>query len=133
MPLSRRLTALVLSLLLAHVTWVGSGFACAMPAMGHSASAVATTGDTLEGMAGMAMPGATGQPTDGRPTHDHAPCRLPWAPDGCQSMTTCAPLALVSYDEPLRTPDVVPASIAALAVLTPPSEVLAPELPPPRA
>lgn len=133
MSLPRRLTAFVLTLLLAHVSWVGGGSACAMPAVGHAAAVTASGERSGAGMAGMDMSAPAGRQSGRAPAHDHAPCPLPWAPDGCQSMTTCAPLALVSYDAALRAPDGVPSSIAALAVLTPPSEVRAPELPPPRA
>ncbi len=84
-------------------------------------------------MPGMEMPSGPQQPAGGAPEHDHAPCKFPWAPDGCQSMTPCAPLALTSYTQSLRAPDDVPSTVAPLVVLTPPSQVRPPELPPPRA
>lgn len=129
-----RLTALLVSLLFAHLMWIGSGFACVMPGTGHSEGAA---------MAGMSMPGMDVADTDvpstaqhapdGAPQHDHAPCKFPWAPDGCQSMTPCAPLALTSHTQSLRALDAIPSSVASLLVLAPPSQVRAPELPPPKA
>jgi hypothetical protein len=131
---TRRLTAFFVSALFAHVLWVGSGFACVMPDMGRSPSAaMATMVMSGADMAGMGMPDMAGSPSGEAPAHDHAPCKLPWAPDGCSSMTPCAPLALASYEEPLRSPEVGPSSVARLTVLTPPSQVRTPELPPPRA
>ncbi len=89
-------------------------------------------------MAGMDMPemdmAGTGQKQSGKESeHHHAPCDFPWAPEGCQSMAPCAPIALASITEPLRTPDAMPSSVAPAGVLTPPSIKLPPELPPPRA
>ena len=131
---TRRLTAFVLSALFAHVLWVGSGFACVMPEMGHSSSSpIVAVAMSDANMAGMDMPDAPGNSPSGAPAHDHAPCKLPWAPDGCSSMTPCAPIALASPTEPLGSPEIMPPSIARLAVLTPPSQVRAPDLPPPRA
>ena len=131
---TRRVTAFFMTVLFAHVLWVGSGFACVMPEMGRSPSAAMTTMDMSDAnMAGMDMPDATGNSPRGAPARDHAPCKLPWAPDGCSSMTPCAPIALASPTEPLGSPEMMPPSIARLAVLTPPSQVRTPDLPPPRA
>ena len=131
---TRRLTAFILSALFAHVLWVGSGFACVMPAMGHSSSSpMPTMAMSDANMAGMDMPDAAGHSPGGAPAHDHAPCKLPWAPDGCSSMTPCAPIALASPAEQLESPEIMPPSIERLAVLTPPSQVRTPDLPPPRA
>ena len=134
MPRLTRITALFVSLLLAHLVWVGSGFACVMPGMGQSESA-AMSGMDMRGvdMAGMDMPSHAEQHQSATPAHDHVPCKFPWAPDGCQSMAPCAPVALTSHAQSLRAPDSVPTSVASLVVLTPPSQVRPPELPPPRA
>ena len=131
---TRRVTAFFMTVLFAHVLWVGSGFACVMPETGHSSSSpMATMGMYDPSMAGMDMPDAAGHSPGGEPAHDHAPCKLPWAPDGCSSMTPCAPIALASPTEPLGSPEIILPSIARLAVLTPPSQVRTPDLPPPRA
>jgi hypothetical protein len=132
----RRVTALVTTLLLAHLVWVGSGFACVVPATGHSAVAV-MAGMDMSGdmptadMVGMDM-SATQHP-GGESGPDHAPCTFPWAPDGCQSMAPCAPTALSSHAEALRVLHAVPSPVASLDVRTPPSVKSPPELPPPRA
>ena len=134
MRYTRRVTAFFMTVLFAHVLWVGSGFACVMPEMGHSSSStMATMAMSDANMTRMDMPDATGSSPGGAPAHDHAPCKLPWAPDGCSSMTPCAPIALASQAESLRSPEIVPPSIARLAVLTPPSQIRTPDLPPPRA
>lgn len=84
-------------------------------------------------MAGMEMPGTTRQQSEQDPSHHHAPCGVPSAPDACQSMMPCAPLALASVADSPRASDTVPSSVAPLAELAPPSRVTPPELPPPRA
>ena len=123
-----------MTVLFAHVLWAGSGFACVMPEMGHSSrSTMATRGMSDAQMAGMDMSEVAGNSPGRAPAHDHAPCKLPWAPDGCSSMTPCAPVALASPTDPLGSPEIILPFIGRLAVLTPPSQVRAPELPPPRA
>lgn len=140
MPHVRRLTALLVSLFLAHAMWVGSGFACTMPPMDQSSSTAATMDMSTAHMAGMDMPemdmAGTAAPAGdmGRmPSHDHEPCNLPWAPDGCESMAPCGPSALASSPELAREPASVPVAVPELAVLTPPSPNRSPEPPPPRA
>jgi hypothetical protein len=133
---ARRVSALFASFLFAHLLWAGSGFACVMPNMGQSPSvamaAMSAPGD-MSGMdmAGMEMPDAAPQESDGQ--HHHVPCDPSPAPDDCQTMTPCAPLALASTEESMRVPDGVPSSITPLRVLAPPSQVSPPESPPPRA
>jgi hypothetical protein len=141
---AHRLTALVASLLFSHVLWAGSGFACAMPATAampvteHSPSMPMAGMHMSADMSGMDMagteiPAMTGQQTDQGPAHHHAPCEFPAAPDDCQSMTPCAPLALASASESPRVLNAVPSSVAPLVELAPPSRVSPPESPPPRA
>ncbi len=139
----RRITALVMSLLLAHLAWVGSGFACDMTTMAHSGSDAIAAMDMSDDMAGMDMTGmdmagmdmsGTTKPLSGSESeHHHAPCDFPWAPEGCQSMAPCAPIALAAVTELFARPDAKQSSVAALGVLTPPSIKRPPELPPPRA
>lgn len=86
-------------------------------------------------MAGMSMPGNPASPTPASNQHDDskAPCRFPWAPNGCQNMAPCAPSALtVPSAERLSLPN-ERVEIRALAALVPLAPSLAPELPPPRA
>lgn len=131
MPHARRITALVVNLLLGHVMWVGSGFACSMPAMDHGSTA--TPGMAAMEMSGNAMAGMDMSGEHPSDAPDHEPCKLPWAPDGCRSMTPCAPLAMASLPQALQMADDTPLAIASQRALTPPSQVRAPELPPPRA
>lgn len=138
----RRITALVVSLLLAQLLLVESGFACQMPNMERDAtSAVVSAGDmagmdmssmdmSSMDMSGMDMPGDA-HDTDG--SSDEAPCRFPWAPAGCHSMAPCGPAALAVLTPALTLPKATPVAVLALTVLAPPSQARAPELPPPRA
>lgn len=136
MPRIRRLTALLVSFFLLHVMWAGSGFACTMSAMGQSSlTTMAAMEMSPADMAGMDMAG-TATPSgdmEHTPSHDHEPCNLPWAPDGCESMAPCGPTALASSPELVREPAAVPSTVSELAVLTPPSPNRSPEPPPPRA
>ena len=133
----RRITALFVSLLLANLVGVGSGFACVMPAMGHSSTASGGAASaTGAAMAGMDMPGMVdlgGAADKSAPAHQDIPCKFPWAPEGCQSMAPCAPVAIASHESALDVAIGAPAHVAELTVLTPPSEVRTPDLPPPRA
>jgi hypothetical protein len=128
----RRLTAFFLGLLLANLIWVGSGYACVMPGMGHSMGSTTTADATGRAMAEMNMAGTTAT-TDKPPQDQTPPCRFPWVPDGCQSMTPCAPHAIIAHAFVLAMPNATPVRVAELAVLTPPSALRAPDLPPPRA
>jgi len=130
----RRATALLVLLLLAQLTLVGSGFTCLPGADGEG-----ETG-SMPGMAGMDMAGmdmgGSGSETD----HAHEPaapgsksCNLPWAPNGCELMIPCSPHAI-------RTQSVASAVTAApdhaeLAweLDTPTSAIIPPDPPPPRA
>ena len=129
-----RVTALFLGLLLANLVWVGSGYACAMPAMDHSPAASAAIADAMTAaMDAMNMSEMQGPTDHGAPNQHEPPCKLPWAPDGCQSMTPCAPLAVASHAFVLDMPNGMPLHVGELTMLTPPSELRRPELPPPRA
>ena len=123
---ARRLTALLASLGFAHALWAGSGFACAVPNAAQEASA-SVNGMTMSGMDMGAMTASGGA------EHHHAPCEIPSASDGCQSMAPCAPLALATAAEVLAPSADLPTAIAPLVALAPPSLVTAPESPPPRA
>lgn len=129
MPRSRRALALLLSILLLHVTWVGSGYACVMPEM-ESQGAMDMTGMD---MSGMDMAGMAGGGAGDAPSHDHAACELPWSAADCQSLAPCAPVAIASPAQSLAMPEVDHAPVASQVALAPPSQVRAPELPPPRA
>lgn len=135
MLLARRITGILASLLVAHTTWVGTGYTCSMPEMGQRAEEVPSmAGMNMSSaeMAHMDMSSVIEQRSDA-PMHDHESCELPWAPDGCQSMGPCASPALASLQQPVQAPASAPLQVASRLVLTPPSQVRAPELPPPRA
>src|SRR6185437_7607908 len=107
----RPLVALIVNLVLVHAMLVGSGRAC---------GARDVSGSPAGAMAGMDMPAKT-------PAHQHSPCQVPWAPDGCQVATPCLPLAISSPEQVLRAADVAPTAIATLRVLMPPSRGHPPE------
>src|SRR5436190_3672767 len=132
----RRVTAVFVSVFLANLTWVGSGYACVMPPMAHTVGASAQSADVMtDDTAGMNMsqaaPGMHQAARDSAPPQN-APCRFPWAPDGCVSMAPCAPVAVASHALVLDAPNVTPLDASAMTVLTPPSELPAPDVPPPR-
>ena len=129
---ARRITAIFVALLLANLTGVASGYACVIPGPAQPSSEVAMStteapADHMANMPGMAAP------QHGSSTHEQdAPCKSPWAPDGCGLMTPCAPLALASLDVGVVLRSVLPPQPERLVVLTPPSAVRAPDRPPPR-
>ncbi|MFN2566959.1 MAG: hypothetical protein ABR499_18330 [Gemmatimonadaceae bacterium] len=130
---ARRLTALLVSFLFAHLLWAGSGFACTMPTADHGSGAAMAGMEMPGDMAGMDMGSTTVRGQGDDVAHHHAPCESPSTSDDCQTMTPCAPLALASVEEFLEAPHAVPSFVTPVAVLTPPSRVSPPESPPPRA
>ena len=125
-----RLTGLVSALCLVAFVLVTSGFACvdspgrdAMAEMGMARSAT-NSGAMVHGIAAP-LPASAPAPT--------APCRFPWAPDGCQSMVPCSPAALASATAAVGHASAAPERIAVGVSLTPLSVTTPPELPPPRA
>lgn len=131
---SRSAVAFLTNLLLVHVMWIGTGSACVMPSMVESHGSMAgmnmSTGAEMPGMDLTTSAGADAAQT---PDQQHAPCRFPWAPTGCESMTPCAPVAIGSTQQVLRETIEPGADVATLRVLMPPSRGHAPEPPPPRA
>ena len=125
----RRLAGLLSALSLVASVMVTSGFACELPG-------------SADHMAGMAVASASnpsspiasaGSIAGEAPAPAPAPCGLPWAPSACQSMVACAPAAVASQRIGISATPGVMLRVASAAVLTPPSETIAPELPPPRA
>lgn len=121
-----RLAGLFTSLFLVAFVLVTSGFGCVVPA-------------NAQGMAGMGMtPGhseghATDQTAVPLQQVPSAPCKFPWAPEGCQAMISCAPAALASVTTALYGGGSVPEPVIVDTRVTPLSVTTAPELPPPRA
>jgi hypothetical protein len=120
-----RLTGLLVTLCLAAFMLVASGFSC-IPLSGS------------EDMAKMGM--SSSHASEQAPAQDQSPtqqparpCKLPWAPDGCQSMVPCAAAAVASAAVALdRAAPIEKVVIANLPqALT--SVTRAPEPPPPRA
>lgn len=132
MPVPYRLAALLSTLSLATAFLVASGFVCS------SADAASPMAD----MPGMDMSSMIAQqPADGGSAHAPGgasetvppPCEFPWAPSGCVSMAPCAPagIAVERVSPAALSPEVL--DVASASPLQPPSETIAPELPPPRA
>jgi len=129
MRASFRLTGLLAAVSLVTSISVTSGFACErISGASHMASMA---------MAGTSSPRSSalnvGSIIEEMPASPAAPCGLPWAPSGCQSMVPCSPSAITA--ENAVVPEIAPAHflVASAAFLTPPSETKRPELPPPRA
>lgn len=126
MHLLRRLTALVLNVLLLHLSLVGYGRTCA-----QRGEAMKSTTDAAMPMTHVAGPASGPQRACVGPTPDER-CSLPCPPEACATMTACVPLVL-----PARTTVLAADASAsdrawrdpALARLAPRP---APDLPPPR-
>lgn len=138
MHLFRRVTALVLSLLVLQLTLAGSGYGCG----GHDVSTrgphdtmlMDGTGDMLMTPAALATP-AFGTPA-GIPVCDalapNAPCSVPGTGGECQAMGPCAPLVLAGSRTAAWAFVEWKGPVVALT-LGPLTRSTAPEPPPPRA
>src|SRR6266478_5069368 len=120
-----RLAGLFTSLFLAAFVLVTSGFACTTPGSDDMTVMAMTSGHangqaTVQNVA----------PIQKAPV---APCRFPWAPDGCQSMVPCSAAALASASAQLNRGGPVPERVASAVAVAPLSVKTPPELPPPRA
>jgi hypothetical protein len=123
-----RFAGLMSALSLVASLVVTSGFACELPGGRDMAGmAMANAGDMTSPVASM------GSTTGEAPAPDPAPCGLPSAPGACQSMVACAPTAVASQPVGISATSGTELRVASAAVLTPSSETIAPELPPPRA
>jgi hypothetical protein len=116
---------------------VTSGFACVLPSAGHAMAGMDMSG-AAGGMTGMASMSATQDaPADSdeeRSPVPEAPCSFPWAPGGCgPSMAPCGPAAVTSVAVAVNSVVRAGSGPREIRALEPPSEVTAPELPPPRA
>jgi hypothetical protein len=133
MAMLRRATAAFVVLMLTHLVWVESGFACVMPAMDAPSAAVLESTST----APMSDEGGCDQNAASSPTRSPSPeqptCPFPWAPAGCHGMAPCAPPALAADTPASQRVWIAPVARLAGAELVPASVVRAPELPPPRA
>lgn len=125
--------ALLLGVVLLHLVFVESGYACQMlpsvmsaPAGARMDAGVRTGMQMTAGSAAAVAPGS--DPAQHRP-----PCRFPWAPDGCQFAGPCAPAALASGVVILRPTASARSAPPRAAPLAPTFLRLPPELPPPRA
>ena len=124
-----RIAGLLSALSLVALVMIASGFGCELPSgADHMAGmAMANPADAPSPVANM------GSTTGEAPATDPAPCGLPWAPSGCQSMVACTPTAVASQGVGISATSGARVRVASVAVLTPSSETIAPELPPPRA
>jgi len=120
---------MLLGVVLLHLTFVESGYACQMPAGAMSGPVAARMQMGMQ----MAAGGGIASPTGATPTQQHSPCRFPWAPDGCQSAAPCAPVALVSGAVTLRPITSTQSAPSRVAPLARTFLRLPPEPPPPRA
>src|SRR6059058_5552944 len=117
----RRLAGVLTGLLMAHLTFVGSDFACAAHP-GHAAG-------VPHAMARHVHSATTSEDA----ATDSGPCRTPAVPMCCQGLTSCAPMLsltkLASFAGVIVLSNTVPEGVRDL----PRSEIVAPDPPPPRA
>lgn len=140
MRLTYRVAGLVATFSLVAAFLATSGFVCVGP---DATSHMAAMSMDMTGMdmSGMDMRGtAPERPADSRaPGAAHlseAPpveCDFPWAPAGCRSMAPCGPVADAASRVSLTAVRPAVFRISSASPLQPPSETIAPELPPPRA
>jgi hypothetical protein len=121
-----RLAGVFTSLFLVAFVLVTSGFACTTPGSSDDMTAMAMTSGHANGQ-------ATAQDIAPVQKAPAAPCKSPWAPDGCQSMVLCAAAALASAASVLHGAGPVPERVMPGAAITLLSVTSPPELPPPRA
>ncbi len=121
-----RLTGALTSLLLVAFVLVTSGFTCTTPAASDGMKAMGMTSGHADGL-------TTAQNVSPIQKAPAAPCKFPWAPDGCQSMVPCAAAALASPAATLDRSALVPERVASYVQIAPLSVTTRPELPPPRA
>ena len=130
MPTMRRFrpfAAITSAGLLFQLILAGSGFGCVMQTMPHPTSQDAA----MAGMAtGMEMP-LSDQTVP--PASDETPCRLPWAPVGCQPMAPCSPAVMPSAIVILASVPGPVQSVTGRVAIAPPTRTIPPEPPPPRA
>jgi hypothetical protein len=129
-PSSRRSIGSALIVVLFHLAVVTSGVGCGIAMHGSTAMGLMEMGAMADTPTRTSAHGAV---VVTAPIPKNVPCRLPWAPDGCQTMAQCAPAAMqcavVSYSEPTIAPD----GSRMVNVAAPESLTRAPEPPPPRA
>jgi hypothetical protein len=117
----RRCFALLTWLFMAHLTFVGGDLACA----NHP-------GDT----AGMHHATAHHEHAASNPEHaenDEAPCRTPLIPMCCQALQSCTVVVVMVEAGSVHRVSIARASASPSESEIPPSEIIAPDPPPPRA
>lgn len=132
MRFTYRLAALASTCSLVAAFLVTSGFVCVSP----------ESGSHMADMPGMDMSSMhverqtsdnSDQASAGAQETAPPSCEFPWAPSGCVSMAPCAPVAVATQPVSLVALSPPVPYIASASPLQPPSETIAPELPPPRA
>lgn len=129
MQRASRITALCSGIFLAAMVLATSGFACISASSGGGMSSM----EMASSAASAAGELTTAAVPETNPENNGAPCRFPWAPDGCQSMTPCAPAAVLSPSACADASGPRPQTVVVATALMPSSAIQAPELPPPRA
>src|SRR5688572_18474795 len=95
---------------------------------------------SMPGMAGMDMAGMDMGGSRSQNTHSHQPaapdsesCNLPWAPNGCELMIPCSPHAIKTQSVASAVAAAPDHAELAWELDTPPSAIIPPDPPPPRA
>jgi hypothetical protein len=116
----RRLVGVLLWVMMAHLTIVGSDFSCAS----HSGDVAAMSQPMTHHR--HAMAGSE------QVMIDDAPCRMPTTPMCCQALTSCTAVMSVTQNRSFGCVSVDRSSVPRSASDIPRSEILAPDPPPPR-
>ena len=134
-----RLFAVLVSLALSlQLVLAGAGVTCLSPS---SADASGQLSNGMAGMSGMEMMGlaerATNAGKDASAPEERGsgsvPCERTPASTNCQLFASCAAGFVAADTGTNDAVQVAPSALRVIALLTPPSRTVAPELPPPRA
>ena len=121
----RRLTGLLISLLLLHLTLVGADLTCARHGVHGSAHASQADASSHADHHAPARPDAPG--------HDDATCEVPTLPACCEALASCS--VSIAEERSAESGDLshLGAGVLAAADDTPTSWTLEPDPPPPKA
>lgn len=118
----RRFVAILAGLAMAHLTFVSEDFACAK----H-------TGDAVSAHHAMAHREHRAATNVAHAGNDDAPCRTPLVPMCCQALTRCTVAVAIVESQSVHQLPQSDDSVSVSVREIPPSEIIAPDPPPPRA
>ena len=120
--LTRRLTGLLVAILMLHLTLVGADFSCAQ----HGDRGTVSHHQATRSHAGMTAAAVEASATE-------QPCQTPTQPECCRAMTSCAINATLGVPGDTQDRPVVREAIVSALMRIPRSPITAPDPPPPKA